>query len=159
MAGFIVHLYNLLLHLTNHYMTPYVFSYPSSSTAASKDSLSCISQSNSKSGLLCDWQFTFNQFILASSPLRLETRDLFFFKLCPCGNSPYVTSPPTRRWVCLLWICLAFRQGCASHIQHVIENSSLYTVYKSSGSIGFAKQIMPILRILCYNGSLVTWTV
>jgi hypothetical protein len=26
-------------------------------------------------------------------------------------------------------------------------------------STGFAEQIMPILRILCYNGSLVTWTV
>jgi hypothetical protein len=30
---------------------------------------------------------------------------------------------------------------------------------KSSVSPGFAKQIMPVLRILCYNGSLVTWTV
>jgi hypothetical protein len=29
----------------------------------------------------------------------------------------------------------------------------------SSVRIGFAKQIMPILRILHYNGSLVTWTV
>jgi hypothetical protein len=26
-------------------------------------------------------------------------------------------------------------------------------------STGFAEQIMPILRILCYNGSLVTWTI
>jgi hypothetical protein len=33
-------------------------------------------------------------------------------------------------------------------------------LYKSSlFSTGFAKQIMPILRILCYNGSLVAWTV
>jgi hypothetical protein len=29
----------------------------------------------------------------------------------------------------------------------------------SSVGPGFAKQIMPILRILCYNGNLVTWTV
>jgi hypothetical protein len=26
----------------------------------------------------------------------------FFFQLSPCGNSPYVTSSLTRRWVCLL---------------------------------------------------------
>jgi hypothetical protein len=38
---------------------------------------------------------------------------------------------------------------------HAIENSSYCTVYKSSVSPDFAKQIMPILRILCYNGSLV----
>jgi hypothetical protein len=33
----------------------------------------------------------------------LETHDLrFFFQLSPCGNTPYVTSSLTRRWVCLL---------------------------------------------------------
>jgi hypothetical protein len=32
-------------------------------------------------------------------------------------------------------------------------------MYKSSVNTGFEKQIMPVLRILCYNGSLVTWTV
>jgi hypothetical protein len=32
-------------------------------------------------------------------------------------------------------------------------------MYKSPVSTGFAKQIMPFLRTLCYNGSLVTWTV
>jgi hypothetical protein len=33
------------------------------------------------------------------------------------------------------------------------------SIYKSVslGGLGFAKQIMRILRILCYNGSLVTW--
>jgi hypothetical protein len=35
----------------------------------------------------------------------------------------------------------------------------LLPIPKSSVSTGFAKQIMPIWRILCYNGSLVTWTV
>jgi hypothetical protein len=34
MTGFVAHLYNFLLHFTNHY----VFSSPSSSTAASRDS-------------------------------------------------------------------------------------------------------------------------
>jgi hypothetical protein len=41
----------------------------------------------------------------------------------------------------------------------VPEKSSFCTTHKSSVSPGFAKQIMPILRILCYNGSLVTWMV
>jgi hypothetical protein len=39
MAGLIAHLYNLLLQFTDHYMTHYVFSSPSSSTAASRNSL------------------------------------------------------------------------------------------------------------------------
>jgi hypothetical protein len=38
-------------------------------------------------------------------------------------------------------------------------NSLTFTVYKSSVSSGFAKQIMSFLIILYYNGSLVTWTV
>jgi hypothetical protein len=50
-------------------------------------------------------------------------------------------------------------QVYVSHIQHVIEISPFCTMYKSSVSPGFAKQIMPFLHILCYNGSLVTWTV
>jgi hypothetical protein len=40
-----------------------------------------------------------------------------------------------------------------------IENFYFCTIYKSSVSAGFAKQIMPISPISCYNGSLVTWTV
>jgi hypothetical protein len=60
-----------------------------------------------KSKSLYDWWYTATKFILASSPLRITTTD--YFQLNPCGNSPYVTSSPTRRWVCLLWICLAFR--------------------------------------------------
>jgi hypothetical protein len=40
-----------------------------------------------------------------------------------------------------------------------IENSSFYITRKSSVSTGFTEQIMPNLRILCYNGSLVIWTV
>jgi hypothetical protein len=91
------------------------------------------------------------------APLRPTTR--MFFQLNPCGHSPYVTFSLTRGRVCLLWICLAFRQVYVSHIQHVTENFSFCTIHKSSVSTGFAKQIMPILRVLCYNGSLVTWTV
>jgi hypothetical protein len=89
----------------------------------------------------------------------LETHDQRFFQESSCSHSPYVTPSLTKRWVCLLWICLAFRQVYVSHIQHVTENSCFCTLYKSSVSTVFAKQIMSILRILCYNGSLVTWTV
>jgi hypothetical protein len=77
-------------------------------------------KSKSKSQLLYDWQFTANQF-LASGPLRITTRD--FFQVNSCGNCSYVTSSLTRRWVCLLWIPLAFRQVYISHIYYVIENS------------------------------------
>jgi hypothetical protein len=49
--------------------------------------------------------FTANQFVVASSSLRLMNRDN------SCGHSPYVTSPLTRRWVWLLWILLAFCQA------------------------------------------------
>jgi hypothetical protein len=47
----------------------------------------------------------------------LETHDQIFFpQLNPCDISPYVTSSLTRKWVCLLLICLAFRQVYISHI-------------------------------------------
>jgi hypothetical protein len=59
----------------------------------------------SESDLLCDWRFTANQFVLATSPLRLTTNN-FFSKLNPCGHSPYVTSSLTRRWVCRLQLLL-----------------------------------------------------
>jgi hypothetical protein len=75
------------------------------------------------------------------------------------SHSPYVTYSLMRRWVCLLWICLTFCQLYVSHLQHVVENSSFCSIIKSSVSIGFAEQFMLILLILCYNGSLVTWTV
>jgi hypothetical protein len=54
---------------------------------------------------------------------------------------------------------LGLYQVYVSHIQHVIGNSSLCTTRKSSVSPDFGKKIMPILLILCYNGSLVTGTV
>jgi hypothetical protein len=84
--------------------------------------------------------------------------EIFFFNWTLAVADLDVTSL-MRRWICLLWICLAFCQVYVSYIQHVIENSSFCTIYKSSISTGFAKQIMPILRILCYNGSVVILTV
>jgi hypothetical protein len=54
---------------------------------------------------------------------------------------------------------LGLCQVYLSHIYHDIQNSSFYNTYKSFVRLGFAKHIMPILFSLCYNGSLVTWTV
>jgi hypothetical protein len=44
---------------------------------------------------------------------------------------------------------------CLSRIQHVIADSFLCSVYKSSASPGFAQKIMCMLISSCYNGSLV----
>jgi hypothetical protein len=41
----------------------------------------------------------------------------------------------------------------------LLKISSFSTTHKSSVSTAFTEQITPILRILCYNGSLVPWTV
>jgi hypothetical protein len=46
-----------------------------------------------------------------------------------------------------------------THIACYWTFNLFYTTHKSSVSTGFTEQFMPILRILCYNGSLVTWTV
>jgi hypothetical protein len=46
----------------------------------------------------------------------LETHDQRFFQLNPCDHSPYVTCSLPRRWVCLVWICLAFCHVYVSHI-------------------------------------------
>jgi hypothetical protein len=46
-----------------------------------------------------------------------------------------------------------------THIEHVTENSYFLTVRKSSFCPNFAKQIMPILRIVCYNGYSITLTI
>jgi hypothetical protein len=115
------------------------------------------SRPKSKLQLLYDWRFTANPFVLATKNPWESRPD--FFQLNPCSHSPYVTSSLMREWVCLLWICLAFRQVYVSHIQHVTEHSCFCTIYKSSVSPAFAGQVMSILSILCYNGSLVTWVV
>jgi hypothetical protein len=112
-------------------------------------------KSRSKSELLYNWWFTANQFILATGSLRAMTRD--FFQLNSCCDSPYVRSSLMKRWVCILWICLAF---CQVYISHSILLKILpFALHRSSVSTGFPQQIMPILCILCYSGSLVTWTI
>jgi hypothetical protein len=59
----------------------------------------------------------YRQSVLRLGIKPLETCDQgIFFQLNLCGNSHCVTSSLTRRLVCLLWICLAFRQVYISHI-------------------------------------------
>jgi hypothetical protein len=60
---------------------------------------------SSESELLYDWRFTANQFILATSPLRLMNNN-FIFHLNTCGYSPYVTSSLTRGRVCRVQLLL-----------------------------------------------------
>jgi hypothetical protein len=55
--------------------------------------------------LLHYWRFTANQFVLATSPLRLTTR-IFIFQLNASGYSPYVTLSLTRGRVCRLQLLL-----------------------------------------------------
>jgi hypothetical protein len=59
----------------------------------------------SESELLYGWRFTANQFVLATSPLRLTTSN-FIFQLNTCGYIPYVISSLTRGWVCRLQLLL-----------------------------------------------------
>jgi hypothetical protein len=64
-------------------------------------------ESESESELLYDWQFTANQFVLATSPLRFTTS--IYFQMNTFGHSPYVTSLTsslTRGWVCRLQLLL-----------------------------------------------------
>jgi hypothetical protein len=51
-----------------------------------------------------DRRFTTNQFVLATSPLRLTISS--FFQLSTCFHSPYVTSSQTWGWVCRLELLL-----------------------------------------------------
>jgi hypothetical protein len=83
----------------------------------------------------------------------------FFWQLNSCGHSP-ITSSLTRGGVCLIWIRFASPLS-SLRIAHIAcyWKYFLCTIYKPSVSPGFAKQIMSSLLILCYNGSLVTWTV
>jgi hypothetical protein len=64
-----------------------------------------LTAAESESELLYDWWFTANQFVLATSLLRLTTR-IFIFQLNTCGYSPYATSSLMKGWVCRLQLLL-----------------------------------------------------
>jgi hypothetical protein len=76
--------------------------------------------------LLYDWRFTANQFVFATSPLRLTTSN-FIFQLNTCDYSPYVSSSLIRGWVCRLQLQLVLAsavilrsesRGTHDHILH-----------------------------------------
>jgi hypothetical protein len=59
-----------------------------------------------------------------------ETHDQnFFSQLNPCDISPYATSSLTRGWVCLLWMCLTFRQVYVSHMYSTLLKKSWFSHY------------------------------
>jgi hypothetical protein len=89
-------------------------------------SLPTVSSSESESELFHDWSFTANQFVLATSPLRLTISIFFFFLLQfnSCSHGPYVTSSLIRRSACRLQLLLAFASA-------VILRSSYFTVSDS----------------------------
>jgi hypothetical protein len=53
-------------------------------------SMTMIDPLKTESELLYEWRFTANQYVLATHPLRLTTRD--FLQLNSCAHSPYVSS-------------------------------------------------------------------
>jgi hypothetical protein len=55
--------------------------------------------------LLYSWRCTANNFVLATSPLRLTTSNLFF-QVNTCFHCSYVSSSLARGWVCGLQLLL-----------------------------------------------------
>jgi hypothetical protein len=87
---------------------------------------------------------------LVPSPLTLMTK-CFFLQLNPCNHGAYVTFL-TEGWVCPLWIIFAFVK-CTYHTHSMLLKILAFcTICKSYASPGLAKQIMPILLILSYDG-------
>jgi hypothetical protein len=75
MTGFIKHLYNLLLHFTNQYMTNYDLTSPLSSTAVSRESLSPLlsqGQGQSQSHLWSNGQSSWLQIQIFCEIVGLE---------------------------------------------------------------------------------------
>jgi uncharacterized membrane protein YbhN (UPF0104 family) len=90
MTGFIAHLYNLLVHFTNHYMTHYVFLLIIFYCCLKRLPPFWFFSQRVWVRVTLRLALFANQFVLASSPLRLTTRD--YFQLSSWGNSVYVTS-------------------------------------------------------------------
>jgi hypothetical protein len=91
------------------------------------------------------------------SAKSLEVHDQrFFFQLKSCSHSPCVTSSLTSGWVCLLWVCLAFLKYTRIYRTYSMPLKILsFALYQSR----LCRADHDILFILCYNDSLVTWTV
>jgi hypothetical protein len=57
-----------------------------------------------------------------------------FLQLSPYGHSPCVTSSLTRRWACLLWICLAVVK-CTYRTYSMLSKIIPFTIYTSPLSV------------------------
>jgi hypothetical protein len=62
-----------------------------------------------------------------SSSWRQASWDSLLEIFLAYGHSPYVTISLSWRWVCLLWICLGFRQV---HVPYVIDYPFFCTIYE-----------------------------
>jgi hypothetical protein len=110
----------------------------------------------SKSELPYDWRFTANQVVLASSPLRPTTKDVFFFNwaleviLVILMQHPFWQDGSVSYEYAWPFV------KCTYRTYSMLLKILPAVLYTSPVSTGFAKQIMPILRILFYNSSLAT---
>jgi hypothetical protein len=89
----------------------------------------------------------------------LETHDQnFFFQLNPCGNSPHKYPLWQGDGFAAYEYAWPFAKCtfCTYSMLLKIRPFALHTIPRVSA--GFAEQIVPMLRIFCYNGNLVTWT-
>jgi hypothetical protein len=112
-----------------------------------------------KSNLLHDWRLTANQIVLAQSSLRLTTGALFggAGQLNPSIHMSCVTSSLTREWVFLSWTGFAFAKFTYRTCNMLLKILPC-VLYTSPLSVQ-AWQSRSCLANLCYNSSLVTWTV
>jgi hypothetical protein len=61
----------------------------------------------------------------------LEAHDQFFFQRNHNDHSRCVTSTLARRWICLLWICSAFRQTCSMMLQMSFDALCIQVLWQS----------------------------
>jgi hypothetical protein len=111
-----------------------------------------------ESELLYDWRFTANHFVLASSPMRLTTRDFFFFNLNPCDHSPYVTLSDEKMRLSVMNMLGLSSSVLIAYITcywkffflHYIQVLCQYRLYKA---------VHACLTYLILYSSIVSWTV
>jgi hypothetical protein len=109
------------------------------------------------SDLFYDRRFTANQFILAPGPLSPMATNLFF-QLNPCGVSPYV-NPLWWEDAFVSYECAWLFVKCTFHTYNMLKIPTL-TLYTSPLSAqALQSRSCLTLRILCYNGPLIIWTV
>jgi hypothetical protein len=85
---------------------------------------------------------------LGAKPLEAHAWSLSISQLNSYGHNPCVTSSMTRRWVCLLWICLAFVK-CTYRTYSMLLKILPFTIYTSSLSVQ-ALQCRSCLSYLAY---------